>query len=118
MAIGEETAVICSEVIREVSEKKKAISKLSAHHRVLEITEAQMMCFTGNMLLVKNRDGEKFWLMSEQAFSCLSSSQQEILKRDGECLYCDLKMIETAGGGSARCMIAECFSRSSEVACP
>ena len=109
MAIGEETAVICSEVIRDMSEKKKVLDKLSEHHQVIEISEEQMMHFAGNMLLVKNRDGEKFWVMSQQAFDCLSSSQKEILKLDGEFLYCDLKTIEAVGGGSARCMIAEVF---------
>lgn len=109
MAIGEETAVICNEVIRNVSEKKKVVSKLSAHHQVVEISEEQMMCFAGNILLIKNRDGEKFWLMSEQAFNFLSASQKETLKLDGEFLFSDLKMIEAVGGGSARCMIAEVF---------
>jgi hypothetical protein len=111
MAIGEETAVLCSEIIRDVNERKRVFNKLSVHHQVVEISEVQMMCFAGNMLLVKNRDGEKFWLMSEQAFSCLSSSQKEILKPDGEFLFSDLKTIETVGGGSARCMMTEIFSR-------
>ncbi|HYV92198.1 MAG TPA: arginine deiminase-related protein [Chitinophagales bacterium] len=107
MAIGERVAILCSEVIRDENDRKKVHIKLSQQHHVVEISEEQMNHFAGNMLLVKNRDREKFWVMSQQAFDCLSSSQNETLKLDGEFLLSDLKTIEAAGGGSARCMIAE-----------
>jgi hypothetical protein len=107
MAIGEKTAVICSDVIRDKSERQKVLSNLSAHHQVIEISEEQMNHFAGNLLLVKNRDGEKFWVMSQQAFDYLSSTQKDLLREDGDFIYSDLKTIEAVGGGSARCMICE-----------
>jgi len=48
-------------------------------------------------------------VMSEQACNALSSSQKEMLKLDGDFLFSDLRTIETIGGGSARCMLAEVF---------
>jgi hypothetical protein len=109
IAIGEKIVVICSELITNPEERKNVLSTLSAHHRVIEISEEQVHHFAGNMLLVKNRDGEKFWVMSEQAFQSLYASQKDDLKTDGEFLSVDLKTIETTGGGSARCMLAEVF---------
>jgi hypothetical protein len=61
------------------------------------------------MLLVKNRDGEKFWVMSKQAYDSLQQAQKDVLRKDGDFIYSDLKTIETVGGGSARCMMAEVF---------
>jgi hypothetical protein len=109
LSIGETVAVICSAVIRDDVECKSILTELSATHKVVEITEEQMMHFAGNMLLVKNRDGKNYWVMSKNAFSSLSAAQKNILKLDGELLYSDLTTIETIGGGSARCMMAEVF---------
>ena len=109
MAIGEWTAVICSEVISDKKERNAVLKNLGKYHRVVEIDEHQLKCFAGNMLLVKNRDNKKFWVMSEQAFRSLSKTQIEVLKTDGGFICSDLQTIETIGGGSARCMMAEIF---------
>lgn len=109
MAIGEKTAVVCSEMICDVKERKNVLQKLSAHHEVVEISPQQLLQFAGNMLLVKNRDGERFWVMSEQAFHSLNNSQIETLQKDGGFIHSPLTTIEKTGGGSARCMMAEIF---------
>jgi hypothetical protein len=110
MAIGEKTAVICSEAIVDKHERTFVLKKLSAHHNFIEISFEQMMKFAGNMLLVKNRDGENFWVMSQQAFQSLTSLQVELLKQDGDFISSKLETIESIGGGSARCMMCEVFS--------
>jgi hypothetical protein len=107
MAIGKRTAVLCSEVIRNETERRAVLEKLSAHHQLIEITEEQMTHFCGNLLLVKNREGKNFWVMSAQAFQHFSRMQMELLQSDGEFLFSDLETIESIGGGSARCMMAE-----------
>lgn len=107
MAIGEKTAVICSEIIRDEAARKQVIAQLSAHHEIVEINYDQLLQFAGNMLLLKNRDEEKFWVMSENAFRSLNPSQIEVLRKDGAFIYSGLDTIETIGGGSARCMMCE-----------
>ncbi len=107
MAIGEKTAVVCSEVIRSDEERTNLSEKLSASHELVIISYDQLLHFAGNMLLVKNRDAEKYWVMSEQAFHSLTPSQIKILEKDGNIIYSSLNTIETIGGGSARCMLAE-----------
>ena len=64
---------------------------------------------TRNLLLVKNREGKNFWVMSEQANRFFSEEQKQILITDGEFLFSNLDTIEQVGGGSARCMMAEIF---------
>ncbi len=109
MAIGEKTAVICSEIITDISERRTVLKKLSLDHEIVEISYQQLMKFAGNMLLVKNREGEKFWVMSKQAYESLRPAQKKILLKDGSLIYSDIKTIEAIGGGSARCMMAEVF---------
>lgn len=109
MALGEKTAVICSDVIRNETERRNVLEKLSSHHRLVEITEEQLNHFCGNLLLVKNREGKNFWVMSGQAQLHFSAEQKDLLLLDGELLYSNLETIEAVGGGSARCMMAEIF---------
>ena len=47
--------------------------------------------------------------MSKAAHDSLNSSQISKLTAHCDILYSDLETIETCGGGSARCMMAEVF---------
>lgn len=109
MAIGEKTALVCSEVIQDTSSRQRMLKKLGADRELVEITREQVRHYAGNLLLVKNRDGERFWVMSEQACHALTENQKDTLRKDGELCVAALDTIETAGGGSARCMLAEIF---------
>lgn len=109
MAIGEKTSLACPDVIQDPHERMVVMQKLSQHRRLVEISEEQLMHFAGNMLLIKNREGMNFWVMSDRAFQSLTPAQVEALKSDGDFICSNLKTIEEVGGGSARCMIAEVF---------
>ena len=65
--------------------------------------------FAGNMLQLKNKMGEKILVMSVQAYNVLTPQQISELEKFNIIIYSDLTSIETNGGGSARCMIAEIF---------
>ena len=45
--------------------------------------------------------------MSDRAYKTLNKHQIELLEEYAEIIHPDLGVIETYGGGSARCMIAE-----------
>jgi hypothetical protein len=77
------------------------------HKEVVEITFDQMNRFAGNMLEVKNQAGENLIVMSQNAYQALYEGQRLTLKKYGKLVYADINTIETNGGGSARCMIAE-----------
>ena len=88
---------------------KQKESILSTHKEIIEITEAQLQQFAGNMLQVQNTAGEKFLVMSQSAYRSLSQEQIQNIEKYNEIIYSDLNTIETNGGGSARCMLAEVF---------
>ena len=107
--------VICLEVVRDEAEKwllKTLFEK--AHKDIIAISYAQMMQFAGNMLQVRNVDGETFLVMSSQAFAALSPEQVARIQTHTQILHSDLRVIETYGGGSARCMMAEIFLPKSQ----
>jgi hypothetical protein len=110
MALGETFVVICLETVRNEVEKLNLIKHFERTKKdIIEISLDQMMLFAGNMLQVRNDFDETFLVMSKQAFDVLNAAQIAHIQRYTEILYVDIKIIETYGGGSARCMMAELF---------
>ena len=110
MALGETFVVICLETVRDEAERMNLIKHFELTNKdIIEISLAQMMRFAGNMLQVRNDFGETFLFMSEQAFGSLDATQIAHIQRYTEILFADIQTIETYGGGSARCMMAEIF---------
>jgi hypothetical protein len=108
MAIGSEFAVICLDTITNAQERETVIQSLrAAGKEIVDITLDQINCFAGNMLEVKNNNGETLIVMSKTAHNSLSVKQKATLSTYGRLLYANINTIETNGGGSARCMIAE-----------
>jgi hypothetical protein len=108
MAIGSKFAVICLDSITDANEKGTVIASLVLTGKeVIDITFDQMNSFAGNMLEVKNTDGETLVVMSQTAYNSLSAEQKTTLEKYGNLIYADINTIETNGGGSARCMMAE-----------
>lgn len=75
---------------------------------VLSINASQMNAFAGNMLSVDCKAG-KFLIMSETARKCLLPEQVEYIEEYRKIVSVNIPTIETVGGGSARCMLAEIF---------
>jgi len=65
--------------------------------------------FAGNMLQVLGDNNTPYLVMSTSAFKSLNSNQLVKIAQHCEIIHSDLHTIETAGGGSARCMMAEVF---------
>jgi hypothetical protein len=110
MALAEKFAVICLDSIDNKKERKEVTATLRrSGKQIIEITEAQMHQFAGNMLQVLGADEKKYMVMSKAAHDCLTPEQVAAINKHCEILSSDLTTIETCGGGSARCMMAEVF---------
>lgn len=110
MCIAETFAVICLDAIDDKTERKNVLRHLKEDQKqVIEISEAQMHQFAGNMLQVRGANNERFLVMSQAAFNSLSQSQIARIKNHCKIISSSLETIETCGGGSARCMMAEVF---------
>ena len=109
MALAENFAVICLDAIDDRSEKKNVLEHLKQSGKeIIEITEAQMHQFAGNMLQVRGKD-HKYMVMSTAALDSLTQEQISAIEKHCLILSSDLETVESCGGGSARCMMAEVF---------
>ncbi|MEA4948388.1 MAG: arginine deiminase-related protein [Petrimonas sp.] len=110
MEVGTQVAVVCLESIKEDEERKKVASRLTTTGKVIvEISPDQVEHFAGNMLELKSRNGSPLMIMSATARKALTTQQEKIISTYNKILSPELATIETNGGGSARCMIAELF---------
>jgi hypothetical protein len=110
MCIAEEFAVICTDCIDDKKERKTVLKSLEDDRKeIIKISEGQLHEFAGNMLQVQGADDKKYLVMSRRAHQSLTPNQISAIERHCEILSSNLQTIETLGGGSARCMIAENF---------
>ncbi|MBA3768974.1 MAG: amidinotransferase [Blastocatellia bacterium] len=102
MCIATEFAVICAECISSGSPAERLAE---SGREIVEITVDQMHDFAGNMLVVR----DNLLLMSQRTRNALRNEQIRVLEKYCEILSPNIPTIETVGGGSVRCMIAENF---------
>ena len=108
MHVGSRYAIVCLEAIADQSQRQTVIDSLqSTGKEIVNISFDQMRQFAGNMLELRNSEGKKILVMSATAKHSLTSEQLSTLEQDALIVAPDIHTIETAGGGSARCMIAE-----------
>lgn len=110
MSMGEKFAVVCLEAIKDADEKAKVIQKIQEYDReIIPISLEQVYSFCGNILELRSKSGDPKIVMSESAFNGFTRFQLEQLKEYGNIIPVSIPTIESVGGGSARCMIAEIF---------
>ena len=110
LTIADTFAVICLASIKDTAEQQMVKEKLEkSGHEIIEITFEQMNAFAGNMLQVQNTDGKTYLVMSETALDSLKSEQIKQIEKHSSILSVEIPTIETIGGGSARCMLAEIY---------
>lgn len=112
MSIGEQWALCCLDAVDNIEEKRALERSLGEKRELITIPESIMDAFGGNILEVKNKNGDRFVIMSKSAADALGSRIIEQLTSFSTPLISDLTCIETWGGGSARCMLAEVFVNS------
>lgn len=112
MHVGTRFAIVCLDSVKDAAERKQLVDRLEACGKeVVPITFEQMHQFAGNMLELHNDKGEKLLIMSQTALHSLTAEQVALLEQDVRIVAPSIEAIETAGGGSARCMIAELFGK-------
>lgn len=110
MSVGKKLAIVCLESVDNKDERKMLLGTLKdTNKEIVEITEEQCNSFAGNMLEVETKDGDAVMVMSTAAYKSLREDQIEKITKHCDILHSSLETIETAGGGSARCMMAEVF---------
>src|SRR5450755_2940054 len=107
MAIGARFAVLCGQVITNLTHRAAVAEKLRATgHQVIEISRNQMQQFAGNLLELAPAAGNAI-AMSTTAWRSFDPAQRRVLEGHGSVVTADIPVIERLGGGSVRCMLAE-----------
>jgi len=110
MSVGNKLAIVCADCVKNTEEREALLASLSATGKhVILISEEQKHDFAGNMLEVESKNGEHLMVMSSRAFHALTSHQINEIEAFCTIVHSDIRTIETYGGGSARCMMAEIF---------
>ncbi|MEP5253543.1 citrulline utilization hydrolase CtlX [Winogradskyella rapida] len=110
MCIADQFAVICLDSIDDKKERKNVVKHLKQEGKeIISITEAQMHNFAGNMLQLLGANDQQYLVMSEAAHQSLTATQVANIEKYCPIISSSLETIETCGGGSARCMMAEVF---------
>ena len=110
MCVAEQFAIICLAAIDDKKERKNVVKHLrESGKEVIDITEQQVNAFAGNMLQVIGKNNQRFLVMSSAAYQSLRKDQLQKIEKYNPIIQSSLQTIETCGGGSARCMMAEVF---------
>ena len=108
MSVGDRLAIICDEAIPRSEQREAVLARLRATgHEIVHLSYAQLHAFAGNMLELRNTDGERLLAMSQQAYDSLTKQQKQVLADDARIVSAAIDTIESSAGGSVRCMLAE-----------
>lgn len=114
MHVGSRIAVVCLDSVPDIDERERLIELLEENGKeIVEISFEQMHAFAGNMLELKGKDADGrpcgLLVMSATAKNSLTEEQIAALESKVRIIAPEIDAIETAGGGSARCMLAELY---------
>lgn len=109
--IGNQYALFCAESLPDTHEQKMVTACLhDCGLEVVTFTRNQMDQYCGNMLQVLTINGDPVTLCSKQAFLALNTQQRMSIEKYSRFVVADIPTIETVGGGSLRCMLAEIYA--------
>lgn len=107
MSVTTDFLIICLECIPSEAERQSILA--STKKQVIEITMDQLNHFAGNVLEVLGSNNTKNLVMSDEAYQAFTPQQIQLIETHCHIIHSSLHTIESNGGGSARCMMAEIF---------
>ncbi len=114
MSVGRDFVVACTAAIVEADRQRFIEAVQRSNKKLIDITMEQMeQAFCGNILELKNREGERILALSKSAWEGFSDPQRAFFSARMQPCVSDIETIETIGGGSMRCMLAEVFNPKS-----
>jgi hypothetical protein len=110
LAIGTRFCVVAADAI-DPRDRERVLTSLAASGRdLVQVDAAQMAGFAGNVLELRASDDRSVLAMSTSARNAFGPVALERLARSVDrVIAANIPTIETLGGGSVRCMLAEVF---------
>lgn len=110
MCIGNGFVVVCLDSVQGSDKKRELIENFAKTGlEIIDISLEQVAQFAGNLLAIQKADGKDVLALSQSAYDALGKYKRSQLSYFTELLPISIPTIETIGGGSVRCMIAEVF---------
>ncbi len=110
MCLARNFVVICLAALHDKEEKEMIKASFTKTGKeIIDISFSQMRNFAGNMLALTNKAGDNLLALSQSAYDTFTYAQRLTLEEYCTLIPLSIPTIETIGGGSARCMIAENF---------
>ena len=110
MSVTTHFLIVCMEAIGSKEERQNILTRARISGKeLIDISYDQVCSFCGNVLEVKNTANELLLVMSSRAYENFDHEQLKQIESRNKIIHSPLPAIETLGGGSARCMIAEIF---------
>jgi len=110
MSMCKNFVVICLDSISNIDDKRILIQTFNdLEIEIIDISIKQMLSFLGNCIQLKDENNSPILVMSSKAFNSINKIQLKKIEKHTKIIHSDIDRIETLGGGSARCMIAEIF---------
>ena len=109
LAVGARCCVVAASAI-DALDRERVLSSLAASGRAIEIIDARQMAgFAGNVLELRADSGSVLALSATAHASFGPAAIERITSSVNRILVAPIPTIETLGGGSVRCMLAEVF---------
>ena len=111
MSVGSDFVVACTDGILKHDRESFVETVHSTGKTLITITLEQMEShYCGNVLELSNDKGERILALSERAWEGFTTEQQAFFNERVTVCASNIDTIETIGGGSMRCMLAEVFN--------
>ena len=107
MSLGTSFAVLCVEAVAPGARAALLAEIESSGRMLIDVDYGQMAGFACNVIELMNRDGEPVIALSSAALRAFRPDQRRALEGFGELVDVAIPTIESVGGGSVRCMIAD-----------
>ncbi|MEB0008595.1 arginine deiminase-related protein [Pseudomonas sp. RTB3] len=108
MSVGRHLSVVCLQALPNLKERTALQNSLhDTGKEILTLNWDQLESFAGNMLELHDKNGQALLVMSRSAWRSLEPAQQQHIERHTQPVVVNIDHIESIGGGSARCMLAE-----------
>lgn len=108
MHVNPLVSALCIDMIFEDDRSLVMDALIQNTQKPIILSAQQVNNFAGNMLVILNSQGTPFLIGSKRGFDSLTKEQMRQIPIDS--IQLDIPTIETIGGGSARCMMAEIHS--------
>jgi hypothetical protein len=107
LSLGTRFAALCSAAIASSEERRSIVARLEASQReIIDVSRTELESFACNVLELDGARGPVIAL-STAALRSLAPPTRQAFERHGRFVAADIPTIESIGGGSVRCMLAE-----------